>query len=122
MYSKKFEIEWVQNTNKYIISSLSHLVAKEIVANLEGKETFVDLSLASGDSYAINLINGNAYEEAINYLEGLNNRSDADTLNLAISYEAIGNRRQALKYYEQAASMNSSFQSNLLDANRRLKI
>ena len=53
----------------------------KIVENIDGVEISANLKLESGDSNALNLINGNAYEEAINYLEGMNNRSDADTLN-----------------------------------------
>ena len=112
----------VIDTDTYIISLLSQDIAKKIVENIDGVEISANLKLESGDSNALNLINGNAYEEAINYLEGMNNRSDADTLNLAICYEAIGDKIQSIKFYENAAKMNSSYKSNYEDAKKRLNL
>ena len=93
-----------------------------VFENIDGVEISANLKLESGDSNALNLINGNAYEEAINYLEGMNNRSDADTLNLAICYEAIGDKIQSIRFYENAAKMNSSYKSNYEDAKKRLNL
>tara|TARA_B100002019_G_C21253603_1_gene592594 strand:- start:39 stop:1214 length:1176 start_codon:yes stop_codon:yes gene_type:complete len=112
----------VIDTDTYIISLLSQDIAKKIVENIDGVEISANLKLESGDSNALNLINGNAYEEAINYLEGMNNRSDADTLNLAICYEAIGDKIQSIRFYENAAKMNSSYKSNYEDAKKRLNL
>ena len=64
------------------------------------------LEVAAGDSVAVNYMNGNAYEKAINRLEGLEERSEADSYNLALSYESIGERSQATKYYQEALDKN----------------
>ena len=61
-------------------------------------ETIVHV--APGDSIGTNLINGNAYKKAINHLENLAEKSDADNYNLGLAYESIGERNQAIKYYQ----------------------
>ncbi len=59
------------------------------------------LKVASGDAIAVNYINANAYELAINRLENIN-RSEQDSFNLALAYESIAEYPQAVKYYQEA--------------------
>ena len=62
----------------------------------------VSLSIASGDSIGVTLMKGNAYDKAIGHLESLRKPLDPDdTYNLALAYESIGERPQALRYYEE---------------------
>ncbi len=73
------------------------------------------LEVASGDSIAVNYIKGNAYELAINRLENVE-RSEEDSFNLGLSYESIGEYRQASKYYQEALEEdpeNESYQKSL---------
>ncbi len=64
------------------------------------------LPVASGDAVAVNLMNGNAYEKAINRLENLPDRTEADLFNLALAYESVGERAQALRYYQDVLQLN----------------
>ena len=79
-------------------------------------ETIVHV--ASGDSIGINLINGNAYQKAINYLENFAEKSDADIYNLGLAYESIGERNQALKYYQTASDMSPENEIYINSMNR----
>lgn len=63
------------------------------------------LNVASGDKTAVIYINANAYELAINRLENVT-RSEADSFNLALAYESIGEYRQAMIYYQEALDKN----------------
>jgi len=65
------------------------------------------LTIASGDSTAITLLNGNAYDEAINYIETLKKPlSKEDLYNLALAYEAVGEFSQAQSYYKEGLRKN----------------
>jgi|APSaa5957512535_1039671.scaffolds.fasta_scaffold09137_3 tetratricopeptide (TPR) repeat protein len=89
---------------------IKHRLAKMIVDDYLQKISKYSveavLEVAAGDSVAVNYMNGNAYEKAINRLEGLEERSEADSYNLALSYESIGERSQATKYYQEALDKN----------------
>ena len=65
-----------------------------------------------------NLINGNAYQKAINYLENLAEKSDADNYNLGLVYEIVGERNQALKYYQAASDMSPNNEEYINSINR----
>lgn len=60
-----------------------------------------ELKVASGDSIAVNYLNGNAYEMAINRLENID-REQEDSFNLGLAYEAIAEYTPAAKYYREA--------------------
>ena len=74
--------------------------------------------VAPGDSAGTNLINGNAYQKAINYLENLAEKSDADNYNLGLAYESVGERNQALKYYQAASDMSPENEEYINSINR----
>ena len=50
------------------------------------------------------LIAGNAFLEAISILQGIDNREPEDDYNLGLSYEAIGEKKNANSYYKSALS------------------
>ena len=74
--------------------------------------------VAPGDSIGINLINGNAYQKAINHLENLAEKSEADNYNLGLAYESVGERNQALKYYQAASDMSPENEEYINSVNR----
>ena len=82
-------------------------------------ETIVHV--APGDSIGTNLINGNAYKKAINHLENLAEKSDADYYNLGLAYESIGERNQAIKYYQKAYGMSPENEIYHSSRNRMFK-
>jgi tetratricopeptide (TPR) repeat protein len=81
------------------------------------EETVLDV--ASGDAIAVNLIRGNAYEQAINRLENIQ-RTEADSYNLALAYESIAEFNQAARYYQEALDRNPR-NTTYLEALRRVK-
>jgi len=86
---------------------LASAMAKDYVKKISRHHETTVLTVANGDSTAINLIHGNAYEEAINHLENLKKPlSKEDLYNLALSYESVGEFSQAREYYEDGLSKN----------------
>ena len=63
-----------------------------------------------GDPVAATLIRGNAYQEAIAYLQGLGERAAEDEYNLGLAFEASGEIYQAGKHYELALQQETSNQ------------
>jgi tetratricopeptide (TPR) repeat protein len=55
-----------------------------------------------GDEVSITLLKGNAYEEAVAYLQGRKDRTASDDYNLGLAYEVLGQRQQARTFYESA--------------------
>jgi len=78
------------------------------------------LVMFSGDHVAVNLIQGNAYQEAISYLKSMDERKVEDEYNLALSYEASGNNGQARLHYETALELDPG-NSQIAKALSRLK-
>ena len=60
-----------------------------------------------GDEVGTTLLQGNAYEEAITYLQGRKDRTASDDYNLGLAYEAFGQRQQARTFYESANRRDS---------------
>lgn len=83
---------------KKLIEKVAWKYSKKISRYHEEAKLVLD---TGGNATGINLIKGNAYEEAINYLESLSKPlSPADTYNLALAYESVGEFPQAEKYYK----------------------
>ena len=85
---------------------LAEDITNQFVPKISKYNVETIVHVASGDSIGTNLINGNAYQKAINHLENLAEKSDADNYNLGLAYESIGERNQALKYYQRAYGMS----------------
>ena len=60
-----------------------------------------------GDEVGTTLLQGNAYEEAITYLQARKDRTASDDYNLGLAYEALGQRQQARTFYESANRRDS---------------
>jgi len=88
-----------------IQTRLASQITEKYIKLISPYTTETTLEVASGDSIAVTYINGNAYELAINRLENLD-RSEEDSFNLGLSYESIGEYRQASKYYQEALKEN----------------
>jgi tetratricopeptide (TPR) repeat protein len=87
---------------------LTEQIAQEYVSQVV--PTFRKAKMSTddnGNEVGITLLQGNAYEEAIIYLQGRKDRTAADDYNLGLAYEALGRRQQARKFYESANGRDS---------------
>lgn len=89
---------------------LGRQVARKYVEQISPYHETADLLVQDGDSVAATLIRGNAYQEAITYLQGLDGRAAEDEYNLGLAYEASGEIYQAGKHYELALQQETSNQ------------
>ena len=89
---------------------LGRQVARKYVEQISPYHETADLLVQDGDSVAATLIRGNAYQEAITYLQGLDGRAAEDEYNLGLAYEASGDIYQAGKHYELALQQETSNQ------------
>ena len=82
---------------------LTDQIAREYVSQVIPTFRKADMSIDSdGDEVGTTLLQGNAYEEAITYLQGRKDRTASDDYNLGLAYEALGQRQQARTFYESA--------------------
>ena len=97
---------------------LANDISKQFVPKISKSNVETTVYVAPGDSIGINLINGNAYQKAINHLENLTEKSEADNYNLGLAYESVGERNQALKYYQSASDMSPENEEYINSVNR----
>ena len=87
---------------------LTDQIAREYVSQVIPTFRKADMSIDSdGDEVGTTLLQGNAYEEAITYLQGRKDRTASDDYNLGLAYEALGQRKQARTFYESANRRDS---------------
>ena len=87
---------------------LTDQIAREYVSQMIPTFRKADMSIDSdGDEVGTTLLQGNAYEEAITYLQGRKDRTASDDYNLGLAYEALGQRQQARTFYESANRRDS---------------
>ena len=87
---------------------LTDQIAREYVSQVIPTFRKADMSIDSdGDEVGTTLLQGNAYEEAITYLQGRKDRTASDDYNLGLAYEALGQRQQARTFYELANRRDS---------------
>ena len=87
---------------------LTDQIAREYVSQVIPTFRKADMSIDSdGDEVGTTLLQGNAYEEAITYLQGRKDRTASDDYNLGLAYEAFGQRQQARTFYESANRRDS---------------
>jgi len=84
-----------------IRTQLAENIVNNYLKQISSYTEETELEVASGDSIAVNYLNGNAYEMAINRLENIE-RSEEDSFNLGLAYEAIAEYTPAAKYYQEA--------------------
>jgi len=87
---------------------LGRQVAKKYVKLISPYNEESESILKDGDKIATTLIRGNAFQEAISYLQGLNHLDPEDEYNLGLAYEAIGKAKQANIYYKNAMKKDPS--------------
>lgn len=85
-------------------------VARKYVEQISPFHETADLLVQDGDPVAATLIRGNAYQEAIAYLQGLDGRAAEDEYNLGLAFEASGKIFQAAKHYKLALQQDKSNQ------------
>ena len=87
---------------------LTNQIAWEYVSQVIPTFRKAEMSIDSdGDEVGTTLLQGNAYEEAITYLQGRKDRTASDDYNLGLAYEALGQRQQARTFYESANRRDS---------------
>ena len=87
---------------------LTDQIAREYVSQVIPTFRKADMSIDDdGDEVGTTLLQGNAYEEAITYLQGRKDRTASDDYNLGLAYEALGQRQQAKTFYESANRRDS---------------
>ena len=87
---------------------LTDQIAREYVSQVIPTFRKADMSIDSdGDEVGTTLLQGNAYEEAITYLQGRKDRTASDDYNLGLAYEALGQRQQARTFYDSANRRDS---------------
>ena len=99
---------------------LARQVAKKFVRQISPYNEKADLSVLDGNPVAITLIIGNAYQEAIAFLQNQDDRSVEDEYNLGLAFEANGEIKMARKHYQLALNQDEEKQE-IKDALRRTK-
>ena len=94
----------VPKTSLEIQINLAQQVAKNFLKLISPYYESSNLVLKNGNKIAKTLIAGNAFLEAISFLQGIDNREPEDDYNLGLSYEAIGDKKNANSYYKSALS------------------
>ena len=89
-------------TSMDLMIRLSKQTSRSYLKQISPYEEKTILELMPGNETAVNLIHGNAYQEAIAYLQGLDQLSFEDLYNLGLAYEANGEIGLARIQYETA--------------------
>jgi tetratricopeptide (TPR) repeat protein len=87
---------------------LGRQIARQYVKQISPYQETTELLVQDGNSVAVNLIRGNAYQEAIAFLQALNERTAEDEHNLGLAFEAGGEISQARIHYETALEMDNN--------------
>ena len=95
-------------------------VAEKFVRQISPYHEKADLIVLDGNPVAVTLIRGNAYQEAISFLQSQDDRSAEDEYNLVLAFEANGKIQIAIKHYQLAFNQDKGNQY-FKDALRRTK-
>jgi len=101
-------------------AKLCREVAEKFIRQISPYHETADLIVLDGNPVAVTLIRGNAYKEAIAFLQSQDDRSAEDDYNLGLAFEANGEIQMARKHYQLALKQNDQIQE-LKDALRRTK-
>ena len=93
-------------------------VAEKFVRQISPYHETADLIVLDGNPVAVTLIRGNAYQEAISFLQSQDDRSAEDEYNLGLAFEAKGEIPSARKHYQFALKKDNENQE-FKDALRR---
>ena len=95
-------------------------VTEKFVRQISPYHETADLIVLDGNPVAVTLIRGNAYQEAIAFLQSQDDRSAEDEYNLGLAFEANGEIQMARKHYQLALNKDDENQE-FKDALRRTK-
>jgi len=98
----------VPQTSLDLKITLGRQVARKYVKQISPYHETAELLVEDGNSVAVTLIRGNAYQEAIAFIQGMNERTAADEYNLGLAYEAGGEISQARKHYKLALKQDGN--------------
>ena len=99
---------------------LGREIAEKFVRQISPYHETADLIVLDGNPVAVTLIRGNAYQEAIAFLQSQDDRSAEDEYNLGLAFEANGEIPSARKHYQLALKQDNENQE-FKDALRRTK-
>jgi tetratricopeptide (TPR) repeat protein len=102
-----------------IQARLAKDVSRRLLQTISDTSEAASLQLLSGDAVAVVLMQGNAYEDAIAWLQGIP-RGGEDEYLLGLAYEATGQLRQARIHYEDARRLDSG-NSVIQEALKRMR-
>ena len=100
----------VPKTSLDLKIKLGRHVAQKYVKQISPFHETAELLIQNGNTVATTLIKGNAYQEAVAYLQGLEVRDAKDEYNLGLAFEASGEISQARNHYELALTRDSTNQ------------
>ena len=100
---------------------LAREAAKQFVRQISPYNETAELNVLDGNPVAVTLIRGNAYQEAIAFLQNQDDRSAEDEYNLGLAFEANGEIQMARKHYQLALNQDEEIQE-IKDALKRTKI
>jgi len=89
---------------------LGREVADKFIRQISPYHETADLIVLDGNPVAVTLIRGNAYQEAIAFLQSQDDRSSEDEYNLGLAFEAIGEIQIARKHYQLALNQDDENQ------------
>ena len=89
---------------------LAREAAKNFVRQISPYNETADLNVLDGNPVAVTLIRGNAYQEAIAFLQNQDDRSAEDEYNLGLAFEANGEIQMARKHYQLALNQDEEKQ------------
>ena len=110
----------VPQTSLDMLIRLGREVAEKFVRQISPYHETADLIVLDGNSVAVTLIRGNAYQEAIAFLKSQDDRTAEDEYNLGLAFEANGEIPSARKHYQLALKQDNENQ-DFKDALRRTK-
>lgn len=93
---------FVPETSLGIRIRLGRQVAKKYVKQISPYHEKIKLTIKDGNEVGVKLIRGNAFREAISFLQGLSELSPEDEYNLGLAFEAIGKISKARTQYISA--------------------
>ena len=102
-----------------IQARLAKEVSRRFLQTISDTSETAALKLLSGDAVAGALMQGNAYEDAIAWLQGIPRGAEDEYL-LGLAYEATGQLRQARIHYEDARRLDSG-NSVIQEALKRMR-
>ncbi len=122
-FARGFNLRQDDNVPQTVLD-MQIMLAKEasekFVRQISPYNETADLIILDGNPVAVSLIKGNAYQEAIAFLQNQDDRSVEDEYNLGLAFEANGEIQMARKHYQLALNRDEDKQE-FKDALRRTK-